>query len=136
MNKQNKLDELAAEIARMNICRKIIEDHGDSLSNSVIFSPNYIIYITVDNRDDLATLMTLAPKWTKTYATDQIIYEASIEGEMIKIFAVSAALPGTCKLVEEEYEVPAQEAKPAYKATRKVLKCNEAVTVGATEPAY
>lgn len=112
------------EQQRYGLCVEIINRLGDRLSDSVRFSPCVYISITVDNREDLSVLMTLAPKWSKTPGDNGITYSATVDGEEVQIQARAAALPGTCKLVEEEYEVPAVEAKPAHKAVRMVLKCD------------
>lgn len=119
-------DSWNREIRRYGLCCKIINRLGPILTDRVNFSPCVYISITVHTREDLAVLMTLAPTWSKTPNAAGIIYCATVEGEEVQIHAQDEALPGTCKLVEEEYEVPAVEAKPAHTATRMVLKCDKA----------
>jgi len=117
-------DNWRREQQRYGLCIDIINRLGERLSESVNFSPCVYISITVNTREDLAVLMTLAPKWTKTPGVNGITYSATVDGEDIQIQAQQAALPGTCKLVEEEYEIPAVEAKPATVGKRMVLKCD------------
>ena len=127
---KTRLDRFEAERKRYALCSKILKDLGDKLSDNVHFSPCVYITVSAHNREDLAILMTLAPKWTKTVGLNGIDYTATVDGESVQINAAGDALPGTCKLVEEEYEIPAQpatEAKPATTAKRMVLKCSEPV---------
>jgi len=132
MNKDtitNKKSFWLFERKRYELCEKIIDSIGDKLSEDVAFSPSYFIQITVRSRDDLETLMTCAPIWTKSFNANNICYEAHIDGQRVQILAYESAMPGTCKMVEEEYEVPAEPAKeavPAHVGKRMVLKCNHA----------
>jgi len=79
-------------------------------------------HIDLYTREDLQLFMTLAPLWTKTTSGDLISYEATIYGVEFHLRAHEAALPDTCKLVEEEVDIPAQ---PARKEKRMVVKCNK-----------
>lgn len=108
--------------------RILIERFGDRLSESVNFSPACMFWVYVKTREDLQVLMELAPKWSKRNGVAFIEYTAEAEGIEVALKASGAALPGTCKLVEEEYEVPAVPAQPeipATKAVRMVLKCDQ-----------
>ena len=80
------------------------------------------MWLTLDNRDDMKVALTLAPVWSKSKGIDEqeIDYDATVDNVPIKIRAVSGALPASCKLVEEEYEIPASEARIGK---RMVLKC-------------
>lgn len=121
----NRIKFWQDENKRNLICAGIMERLGPQLSDNVWFSPSIYITVTVSRREDLAVLMTLAPKWEKSALSDIITYSATVAGERFEIQATGDALPGTCKLVPEEYEVPAVEAKPATKATRMVVKCDK-----------
>ena len=79
------------------------------------------IWFDVYNREDLKTAMTLAPSWKKEYEGATIVYEATLHDLPIQLFAKDAALPDTCKLVEEQYIEPAREAQVR---TRMVVKCD------------
>ncbi len=119
------------------LCLDILDRLGHKLSDSVQFSPSYYILITCFSREDLATLMTLAPRWAKSPSDKSIEYTAEVDGLDIHLAAVDAALPGTCKLVEEEYEVaeePAKPAVPAHRAKRMVLKCDKLEPVEEVKP--
>lgn len=116
------------EIAAYNLAKHIINTLGDKLTDSCRLSPSGVFWIHINNREDLATVMTLAPLWTKSPGSTGIDYSAVVLGVGVTIKAEAAALPNTCKMVEEEYEVPAQPAvpeKPATKAKRMVLKCEQ-----------
>lgn len=116
----------AGESARYLLCSRILDSIGDKLSDTAVFSPNCYIAVSVYNREDLAVIMTLAPVWSKSAVCDGIDYEAMVDKQRFVIQAKGEALPGTCKLVEEDYEVPATElvpAKPARIEKRLVLKC-------------
>lgn len=127
------LEYYAQEQKRYAICGRILAEMGERLADSTGFSPSYFIQVTTTNREDLQLLMTLAPRWSKSPSEDGITYEAEVEGERFQIVAKKAALPATCKMVEEEYELPAVEAQPARKATRMVLKCDHAPVTAAQE---
>lgn len=129
---QNQKHYWRSERKRYELCEKFVDAIGDKLSDDVSFSPSYYIQITAKNRDDLTALMTLAPLWAKSFGEVQITYSATIDGERVEIIAAADALPGTCKLVEEEYEIPAQPAKeavPAARGKKMVLKCDHAKLV-------
>lgn len=92
-----------------------------------------VFWVTVKNRDDLRVFMSLAPQWSKENDTTGINYKAIIDGVQFRIRAEDDALPGTCKLVEEEVVIPAQ---PERIEKRKVVRCNQPVeaTTPASEP--
>lgn len=81
------------------------------------------IYFTTSDRETLVELFKLAPPgvlWRKRYEPAAIEYRCTpVEGVdyEIVITANEGALPDTCKIVEEEVEVPAQPA-----TTKKVRK--------------
>lgn len=122
---QNRIDYHRSEIDRQNLAIEILQKCGESLSESISISPGAMMWIFTSDRKDVEALMTLAPKWTKTRDVDgtTISYSAVVAGHDVTIKASEGALPPTCKLVEEEYEVPAEPAKPARMAKRMVLKC-------------
>lgn len=96
---------------------------GIELSDSVyINSYGSSVWFTVTNREDLQKLMTLAPQWAKSNATNSIDYTASVDGIDVKIAAQEDALPPTCQLVEETVTIPAQ---PERQEVRKVVKCRQ-----------
>ena len=113
----------SSDVKRFQICENILDKLGDKLSDEVNFSPTVYIIIGVNNRDDLQALMTLAPLWRKEPLESGLRYVAFVDGEEIKLDVTGAGLPETCKMVEEEYEIPAQPAKEARTATRMVVKC-------------
>lgn len=116
----------AAEIRRMELASRLLDTLGERLSESVSLAPSYYFQVTVDNRDDLSLFMTLAPKWNKTPCTEGISYDAMVDGERFQIIAKAAAIPPTCRMVEEEYVIPAEEAKPSRVGKRMVLRCEQA----------
>lgn len=118
-------------IAEYQFALRILETLGDRLSDECRISPGGSLWIYPKNRNDMAALMTLAPRWSKSHESDRITYYADVDGITIWLKAEGDALPGTCRLVEEEYEVPAEPekiipAKPASKAKRMVLRCDNA----------
>lgn len=117
-------NDFARERANYTFAESILDRFGEGLSDDVSFSPYYYLRIDVTKREDLALLMTVAPIWAKSPDDSGIDYTAMVDGRELHIKAMSAALPGTCKLVEEEYEIPAVEAKPASTGKRMVLKCD------------
>lgn len=120
-----RVESWQREQKRYALCIDILNRLGAQLTDQVHFSPCVYISVTVSNREDLTVLMTLAPKWSKVPSGNGIIYCATVEGEEVQLAAQNAALPSTCKLVEEEYEIPAVEAKPASTGKRMVLKCDK-----------
>ena len=117
-------NDFARERANYAFAESILDRFGEGLSDDVSFSPYYYLRIDVTKRGDLALLMTLAPIWAKSPDERGISYTATIDGLELHVRATDAALPGTCKLVEEEFEIPAVEAKPASTGKRMVLKCD------------
>lgn len=80
-------------------------------------------WITVKRREDIQTLMQLAPRWSKSPRDDGIDYDATVDGVTFKLRAMDAALPPTCRVVEREVEVPAEPAKPARMVKRMMVEC-------------
>lgn len=115
----------AAEINRYTLAAHLLGTMGERLTDSASFAPSYYFQVTVDNREDLALLMTLAPRWDKHAADNGVSYNAEVNGERFEIVAKSAAIPPTCRMVEEEFEIPAEEAKPSRVGKRMVLKCEQ-----------
>lgn len=96
---------------------------AEKFSDTVYVNPfGSSIWIQVDNREDLQYAMTLAPLWKKEYETNYIDYLTEVDGIEVRIRASEGALPDTCKLVEVEEIIPANEER---KVIRKVLRCNE-----------
>ena len=121
-------DEFDKNSRHYAFARILIERFGDRLSESVNISPACMFWVYVKTREDLQVLMELAPKWSKHNDATTIEYTAEVDGIEVTLKATGAALPGTCKLVEEEYDVPAVPAQPeipATKAVRMVLKCDQ-----------
>lgn len=96
------------------------------------------IYFTTSDRETLVELFKLAPAgvlWKKRYEPAAIEYRCNpVEGDdyAIIIVANEGALPETCKIVEEEVEVPAQPA--TTKKVRK-LSCSHAEPTDSAAPA-
>ena len=104
---------------------ELLKDLIQKFSETVDINPyGSSLWVEVDNREDLQLALTLAPKWAKNPNSQSIRYEATVGELPIIVIASNSALPPTCKLVEETYEIPAEEAKPARKGTRMVLKCD------------
>lgn len=87
------------------------------------------LFVKVTKREDLETGLRIAPPgthWQKEVGYDgAIIYMLTFDdGFMVRISAEGDALPPTCKVVEEEIEVPAQAA---YKRKKKVVVCEDRV---------
>jgi hypothetical protein len=118
---QYKIDYLKQEIERYKLALRIADMFQNQLSADVSFSP--CCYFTIDDltREDLQLLMTLAPKWEKTYFDQGIYYKATIQDHEVTLIARANALPSTCKLVEEVQVIPAQ---PEKIVRRQVLKCD------------
>lgn len=115
----------ASEVARYQLASRLLTDFGPSLSDSASLAPGYYFQVTVDNREDLALFMTLAPLWNKSACTEGISYDSTVNGERFQIIAKAAAIPPTCRMVEEEYVIPAVPAEPAKVGKRMVLKCEQ-----------
>ncbi len=118
-------DYYTGEIKRYGLALRLLTEMGERLSESAQFNPGYFFQAVVDNRDDLSLLMTLAPKWSKSPCAEGISYDANVDGDRFQIVAKAAAIPPTCRMVEEEYEIPAVEAQPARVGKRMVLKCEQ-----------
>lgn len=86
--------------------------HAVETSPSVVYSLSCgIPHFHVTNREDLAALMRLAPKWQKSKIGTKIGYSATVDGRDVTIYAGDSALPGTCRMVKKTREIPAQEAR-------------------------
>lgn len=128
-----QLDYFRREILRFNFCTVWLQKLGEQLTEGrTSFSPSFYVQIDTTSREDLTVLLTMAPPgtiWRKEPGESSIRYRATIDGEPVTIVAKDSALPPTCKLVEEEYDIPGEPAKPATEATpptkgkRIVLKC-------------
>lgn len=94
-------------------------DHLSADCTLNAFGGNY--WFTTKSREDVVLLMTLAQRWTKVSDGTAIRYRAVTDGTEYWITAQDGALPPTCKLVEEEVEIPAQ---PARTAKVLVLRCD------------
>ncbi len=100
---------------------------ADKLSPDVDFNAyGGSFWFTVKNRDDVQTLMTLAPIWKKNAYEGGIDYNATIDGVEFKIRTVDGALPPTCRLVEQDVVVPARPAEPERIEKRMVVECSKA----------
>ena len=87
-----------------------------------------IPYFYVFNREDLAVLMTMAPKWDKFNASKGIQYTATIGGVFTTLMAYDKALPPTCRVVRTTRIVPAMEA---HEVTEEAIVCEMAAKEGA-----
>lgn len=76
--------------------------------NAIVDLGGQLPYFYVHNRQDLQTLMKVAPKWDKTPSGKSILYQAIVDNYTVCIFACDEALPPTCKVVKEERVIPAQ----------------------------
>jgi len=113
----------ATALARIHTGRQLVKHLFDKLSDTVELNAySGIFWFSVYNREDLQLLMTLSPQWLKTKGEAVITYGATVEGVCFELRAHDAALPSTCKLVEESYVVP---AVAEHIATRMVVKCTE-----------
>lgn len=118
----NSQIKLASNLA---VASLLLEKIDENLSESVYMNGyGGMIWFDVYNREDLQKLMVIAPLWNKSTNTDVIEYKATVNGIEFKISAHDAALPDTCKLVEEEVIVPAV-AEYTRKITR--VQCNQPV---------
>jgi len=71
-----------------------------------------IPWFHVHNREDLQTLLSLGPGlWSKCTSTRGIAYSNQIGDYSFTIYAEDAALPPTCRIIEEEITYPAQPAR-------------------------
>lgn len=90
------------------------------------------LWVVAKERSDVEKVLALAPAgvhWIKSpigegvYGEGAICYSLVVEGcPTIKLHAMGAALPPTCRIVEEVVTVPAQ---PERQEVRRVLKCTE-----------
>lgn len=96
---------------------------ADLDEKTCIYFGNGSLVVDVYNREDLQKFMTLAPKWNKSSLNNGIRYFAWAEGNMGSVYlnAYDAALPPTCKVVEVEEVIPAQEARTVR---RQMIKCD------------
>jgi hypothetical protein len=100
-----------------------------SLSDSVqLNSYGGTFWFTVSKREDVQTLMQLAPRWTKSARDDGIDYSAEVDGVAFRIQTTEGALPPTCRLVEQDVEIPAKPAEPAKMVKRLVVECAQPAT--------
>jgi hypothetical protein len=85
----------------------------------------YSLWMSVHNREDLATAMSVGKGlvWTKHGGKNYIRYSARLEEYDIgvEITAYDEALPPTCKVVTETIQHPAREA---YTETVNKLVCD------------
>ena len=68
-------------------------------------------WFTVSNRDDLAQLLKLAPKWNKSAEGNKIAYRAFVDPYDVVIWAQDSAIPPTCHVVKKTRVIPAQEER-------------------------
>lgn len=80
-------------------------------------------WFTVSKREDVQVLMKLAPRWAKNVWEGGIDYNANVDGVEFKIRTTDGALPPTCRLVEQDVEIPAKPAEPARTEKRMVVEC-------------
>lgn len=128
MKNDNIISCLKSDLARLQLAIRIAEQLKDVLDDEVLFSPTAIFWIYAKSRENLTALMTLAPRWSKSYQGDGIDYAAMIDGIEVTLKASGEALPGTCRMVEVEVAVEAQPERfipaiPAHTEMRKVIKC-------------
>jgi desulfoferrodoxin (superoxide reductase-like protein) len=93
----------------------ILEQCTDSTSVDLTIG---IAWIHVYNREDIARLMTLAPRWDKSKGNQCIEYRACINDDLrFALFARDGALPPTCKVQKVTRHVPAVEAHDVEEET-------------------
>lgn len=131
----NRIAFHRSEIDRQNLAIRILSELGNQLNETANLAPGSMFWVFVDNRTDVEALMSLAPRWSKSPDGEGIDYKENVDGHELTIKARTNALPPTCKLVEEEYEVPAEPAKPARTAKRMVLKCAKPAEIIEAKPA-
>jgi hypothetical protein len=121
---QSALD--GAEYCR-NACTKgaaALAKVAGELSPDVDFNPyGATFWFTVSKREDVQVLMKLAPGWTKNVWDGGIDYNATVDDVQFKIRTQDGALPPTCRLVEQDVEIPAKPAEPAKIVKRMVVEC-------------
>lgn len=116
------------EIQANQLAKRILTQLGDKLSDDCSISQNGLFWIYPRSRSDVEILLSLAPRWSKHYRPDSIDYSALVDGIMVTLKTAGDALPSSCKLVEEEVEVPAEAevvvpAKPARMVRKLVMRC-------------
>lgn len=115
-----------AEYSR-NACTKgaaALAKVASELSPDVDFNPyGSTFWFTVSKREDVQVLMKLAPRWSKNVWEGGIDYNATVDGVEFKIRTQDGALPPTCRLVEQDVEIPAKPAEPAKIVKRMVIEC-------------
>jgi hypothetical protein len=130
------ISEQTTLAARINVVNKMVELlAGLEFDEAVHCNPmGGSCWIYVYNRDDLKTALSLAKggqTWRKSIESGSIRYISTIDSIDFSIFAHDAALPPTCKVVEEEYFI---EAQPARIGKRSVVKCNETLSPAVAAP--
>jgi hypothetical protein len=103
------------------IMSKIEEDLSDTVYLNAYGGS---IWFDVYNREDLQKIMVISPLWNKSAEGDAINYTSTVQGVNFRIKAHDAALPDTCKIIEEEIIVPAVP-EHTCKVTR--VQCNQPV---------
>ena len=76
----------------------------------------------------IQVVKAIGGKWKKEPKDDKVNYTTEKDGITIRIY--QGEPPPNCRIVQEEYEVPAQ---PAFKAMRSKLVCKETVTPESVE---
>lgn len=125
---QNALKERADEISALTLLTAKLRNEGIELEKAYIsFFGSYIDF-NGPSRKDVEKLMYFlrAGKWEKTPCGETFNYETVDEylpGWKLRLWC--AEPPGSCKVIEEEVDIPAQ---PARKEIRKRLECKPAST--------
>jgi len=117
--------------SNLAIAQLLLDKVDEELSDSFYMNAySGTIWFDVYNREDLQKLMVITQVWNKSVNFDVIEYKATVNGVEFKISAHDAALPDTCKVIEEEIIVP---AVPEH--TRKVtrVQCNQPALVEVAE---
>lgn len=108
----------ALETGRKHLAATLVE--VELAADTDFYPYGGTFWFTVSNRKDVQTLMQLAPRWSKLAWEGGIDYTARVDDVEYRIRATDGALPPTCRLVEQEVEIP---ATPAKIVKRMVVEC-------------
>ena len=119
---QSEINDKMNEVSSISRAMNFLLDKDLNPSDGVYYNfSGSSLWFVVSNREDLQVFMTLSPLWNKRVDSNIMEYKAQVEGIDICIRARDAALPPTCKEVEEVVTVPAKEA---YTYVNKRIICD------------
>ena len=120
-NKNSITERLAIDAFNRGYLCALLHHANITLSDTAFINAyGSSVWFTINNRDDLQSLLELAPRWTKEGNGASLTYKAKVHDRVdVLIQAHEGALPSTCRLVEVTEEVPAR------KVTRMVVQCDQ-----------